>query len=153
MATEAFIVRSPAFTEGAMIPTRYTCDGEDVSPPLDWGYAPPGTRSYALIVDDLDAPSGIFTHWLLFDLPAESDGLIENVQELGTEGRNDFQKKGYGGPCPPTKDGDHRYRFRLLALDVDELDVSKGTDRASLEVAMRDHVLDEAVLMGRYARG
>jgi Raf kinase inhibitor-like YbhB/YbcL family protein len=153
MAEQDFTLSSPDFMHGSPIPSRFTCDGENVSPRLEWMHAPEGTRSLALMVDDPDAPGGTFTHWLLFDLPRESRALERGDAESGTAGRNDFQQDRYGGPCPPPKHGEHRYYFKLLALDVASLGLERGAPRAALEAALEGHVLDEAVLMGRYARG
>ncbi len=150
----------PAFPEGGTIPRVYTCDGEDISPPLAWSGVPEATRSLALICDDPDAPRGIGTHWVLHDLPADVTGLPEGVspQEQVTlgpggaaarQGRNDFGKVGYGGPCPPG--GAHRYFFRLYALD-DRPELGSGATRERLIGAMEGHVLAEGRLMGTYSR-
>lgn len=146
---------SSAFEEGGMIPQRYTCDGENTSPPLEWSAAPPGTQAYVLVVDDPDAPSGTFLHWLLYDIPASENGLTEGVGKNGTEagggmqGRNSFGEQGYGGPCPPS--GSHRYYFRLYALQQ-SLRIPAGAKRTEVEQAMEGHVMDTAELMGRYER-
>ena len=114
-------IRTPVFHEGGSIPARYTCDGEDVSPPLEWSGVPEGAKSLALTCDDPDAPSGLWVHWVVFDLPPSVTGLAEGVPpnpEIsggGRQGKNDFRKIGYGGPCPPS--GTHRYVFTLYALD------------------------------------
>ncbi len=150
-------IHSPAFPDGGEIPVRYTCDGEDIAPPLGWTGAPPGTQSLALIVDDPDAPDPaapktVWVHWVLYDLPADSSGLPEGGEPLpaGTrEGLNDWRRTGYGGPCPPI--GRHRYFFKLYALDVVLPDLGTPT-KAELERAMVGHVLDEAQLMGIYER-
>jgi Raf kinase inhibitor-like YbhB/YbcL family protein len=149
---------SSAFAHGQEIPQRYTCEGSDLSPPLSWSGAPEGTKSLALIVDDPDAPdpsapTTIWVHWVLYNLPAESTGLAEGAHSLprGTrEGLNDWQRTGYGGPCPPA--GRHRYFHRLYALDTVLPDLHRPT-RARLEGAMRRHVLAEAELMGTYQKG
>ncbi len=151
-----FTLRSPAFQEGGSIPARYTCDGEDLSPPLEWSGVPEGTRSLALVVDDPDAPDPaapkmVWVHWVLYNLPPDSTGLPEGVTALppGTlEGLNDWKRTGWGGPCPPV--GRHRYFFRLYALDTELPDLGTPT-RAQLLEAMKGHVLGEAVLMGTYA--
>src|SRR5919197_6162289 len=117
-------ITSGAFEEGATIPRRHTCDGENVSPPLAWSGAPEGTRSLALIVDDPDAPVGTFAHWLAWGLDREAGGLGEG-ERAPSEGRNDFGRTGYGGPCPPRGHGRHRYFFRLYAL-AGELDLAAG---------------------------
>jgi len=151
-----FVIQSPAFEEGGSIPSRYTCDGEDVSPPLVWSGIPAGTRSLALIVDDPDAPDPaaprmVWVHWVLYNLPPDVQGLPEAVVALppGTlEGRNDWKRTGYGGPCPPV--GRHRYFFKLYALDAVLPDLGEPT-KAELLDAMKGHVIGEAVLMGTYA--
>jgi Raf kinase inhibitor-like YbhB/YbcL family protein len=153
----AFEMRSSAFQPGAVIPTRHTCDGVDVSPALSWTDPPAGARSLALVVDDPDAPRGTWTHWLLWDLPADRRGLPEGVSrttggpEGSRQGTSDFRKAGYGGPCPPPGAA-HRYFFRLLALDG-PLDLPAGADRAAFDRALQKRrVLGTAELMGRYAR-
>ncbi|MCS7309041.1 MAG: YbhB/YbcL family Raf kinase inhibitor-like protein [Armatimonadota bacterium] len=146
---------STAFPEGGMIPKKYTCDGEDVSPPLTWDNVPEGTKSFALICDDPDAPMGTWVHWVLFNLPADVRSLPEAVppdKELPSgarQGTNDFRKIGYGGPCPPS--GTHRYYFKLYALDT-MLDLPAGCSKAQLLKAMDGHVLAEGQLMGKYSR-
>jgi len=150
-------IQSPAFADQAAIPARHTCEGEDLSPPLQWSGVPPGTRSLALIVDDPDAPDPaapkrIWVHWLLYNLPPDSSGLPEAVRHLpsGTrEGRNDWGRSGYGGPCPPV--GRHRYFHKLYALDIVLPDL-KQPDRAALERAMQGHVLAQAELVGTYQK-
>jgi len=148
-------VTSRAFQEGGMIPRRYTCDGEDVSPPLAWTGVPEGTKTIALIGDDPDAPMGTWVHWVLFNLPANIKELAEAVpadKELlsgAKQGRNDFRRIGYGGPCPPG--GTHRYFFRLYALDS-VLDLAAGASKADLLKAIQGHVLAEGQLMGKYKR-
>ena len=145
-----------AFEAGADIPRQFTCDGADISPALTWSAPPDGTRSFALIVDDPDAPGGTWVHWVLYDLPGTERNLPEAVAPEGAlpsgarQGLNDFRKTGYGGPCPPQGPA-HRYYFRLYALDT-ELHVKAGATRAQLERAMRGHVLAHAELMGRYRR-
>ncbi|RME44609.1 MAG: YbhB/YbcL family Raf kinase inhibitor-like protein [Chloroflexi bacterium] len=145
---------SSAFDEGATIPTRHTCDGEDVSPELTWQGAPAGTRSFVLIMDDPDAPGRTFTHWVLFDIPASQTTLPEGFQpgDVGTSGANDFGKTGYGGPCPPPGHGPHRYFFTLYALNTDVLNLPANASRPAVEQAMRDHLIAQARLMGRYER-
>lgn len=145
---------SPAFDAGGSIPREHTCDGADRSPPLRWGDPPDGTRAFALVVDDPDAPRGTWVHWLGWDIPATARGLPEGVgpeaQEL-VQGTNDFKKIGYGGPCPPPGHGAHRYFFRLYALDR-PLALPRGASRAELDRAMRGHVLAQAEWMGKYWR-
>ena len=151
---------STVFAEGAAIPARYTCDGDDVSPPLAWEGAPAGTRGYALVCDDPDAPVGVWDHWILFNIPAAATGLPEAmpadpIQPLGTvaqkaaHGLNSWRRTGYGGPCPPS--GTHRYYFTLYALDT-VLPLKAGVRKADLVRAMEGHILAQARLMGRYAR-
>ncbi len=147
-------IRTTAFTDGSLIPRRFTCEGEDVSPALTWGDAPAGTASFVVIVDDPDAPRGTWTHCTLFNLPAATSGLAESWHSGagGTSGRNDFGNTGYGGPCPPRGHGPHRYFFRLYALDVAHLALAEGAARKELERAMAGHVLAQAQWMGRYER-
>ncbi len=141
---------SPAFQNGQTIPRQYTGDGRNVSPPLRWTDPPAGTQSFALICEDPDAPRGTFTHWVAFNLPAESRGLDEGVSPGGVEGKNDFGKSGYGGPAPP-RGKPHRYYFKLHALDQ-RLDLKANATREQLVAAMKGHVLAEADLMGTYGR-
>jgi Raf kinase inhibitor-like YbhB/YbcL family protein len=135
---------------------RHTCDGADVSPPLEWSAAPPATRTFALICDDPDAPGKTWVHWVLFNLPANTNRLIENVAKAdlleggARQGTTDFGRVGYGGPCPPPGKP-HRYFFRLYALDR-PLDLPPGAGKAELERAMKGHVLAEAQVMGTYGR-
>jgi Raf kinase inhibitor-like YbhB/YbcL family protein len=143
-----FEITSDAFAEGGTIPSRHTCDGENVSPSLSFAGAPAGTRSLALVVEDPDAPVGTFTHWLAWGIDASADGLDEG-QAAPREGRNGFGTTGYAGPCPPQ--GRHRYFFRLHALNTD-LDLAPGADRDQLDRALAGHVLDTAELMGGYER-
>jgi Raf kinase inhibitor-like YbhB/YbcL family protein len=143
-----FEITSAAFEAGGTIPSRYSCDGENVSPPLSFTGAPADTRSLALVVDDPDAPVGTFTHWLAWGIDPDADGLDEG-QAAPREGRNGFGTTGYAGPCPPR--GRHRYFFRLHALDA-ELDLQPGADRDQLERALEGHVLETAELMGGFER-
>jgi len=145
-----FKISSPAFADGADIPVRHTCDGEDISPRLTWRGAPRGTRSFALIMDDPDAPRGTFTHWVVWDLPGDLNELGEG-STAGAQGRNSFGRQGYGGPCPPRGDDPHRYRFTLHALNVPKVGLSKST-RDELAAAIDTHVLGTALLVGRYQR-
>lgn len=148
-------VTSSAFAEGGSIPSKYTCDGANVSPPLKWTSIPEGTRSIALIADDPDAPRGTWVHWVVYDLPASLRELPEGVPpdrtmaNGGKQGTNDFGKIGYGGPCPPS--GTHRYFFKVYALDR-ALGLAPGATKAQLLKAMEGHVLAEGQLMGKYAR-
>jgi Raf kinase inhibitor-like YbhB/YbcL family protein len=147
---------STAFREGEAIPKAYTGDGKDLSPPLRWSDPPQGTRTFALICDDPDAPRGTWVHWVLFNLPADRRELAEGVpaQEVldggAKQGKNDFGNIGYGGPAPP-KGKPHRYFFKLYALDT-PLDLAPGATKAQLVAAMQGHVLAEGQLMGRYGR-
>ena len=140
-------VNSSAFVEGQPIPAKYSCDGENVNPPLSW-VVPDGTVSFAMIVDDPDAPVGTFVHWVAYKIPGDVSAVGEN-EAPGIEGKNDFGKIGYGGPCPPG--GTHRYHFKIYALDTD-LDLSEGATKKDLLDAMEGHIIDEGSLMGTYAR-
>lgn len=146
---------SSEFLTGTFIPFKYTCDGENHSPPLQWQDPPAGTKSFALIVSDPDAPNGTFTHWILYNLPANLRQLPESIstQEMlsdgSRQGKNDFEQIGFGGPCPPN--GTHRYFFKLHALD-ELLDVAPGASKEDVLQAMKGHVLDTAELMGLYGR-
>jgi Raf kinase inhibitor-like YbhB/YbcL family protein len=152
----SFRLTSSAFSEGASIPTKYTCEGEDTSPPLAWSGAPQGTRSFAIIVDDPDAPDPAhpkmtYVHWVAYNIPASvtqlSEGAGKGSMPAGTGvGLNDWKKAEFGGPCPPI--GTHRYFFKLSALDT-TLDLSNPT-KPDLESAMKGHVLGTAQLMGTY---
>lgn len=150
----AFQVRVLAFDEGASIPKRHTGEGEDLSPAIEWTDVPEGTRGFALVADDPDAPSGVWTHWLLWDIPASEHGLAEGFQpgRVGTTGTNDFGHLGYGGPMPPPGHGPHRYFFKLYALDMSRLMLSPGAHRWELDKTLRGHVIAEAWVMGRYER-
>ncbi len=151
MGEQGFTLTSPDFGTDSPIPRKLTCDGANNSPALEWMHPPKGTQSFALIVDDPDAPDGTFTHWVLFDIPADAAG-IPTGGKIGTSGRNDFQQEGYGGPCPPPNHGDHRYFFKLFALDVESLDLDPGARKPEVENAMKGHILDQTELMGRYRR-
>ncbi len=152
----SFAVKTAAFTNGGEIPKKYTCDGADLSPALHWDNAPAITQSFALIADDPDAPVGTWTHWVLWEIPAKATALqegvpkVEGLTDSARQGRNDFKRVGYGGPCPPPGKP-HRYFFKLYALDA-KLDVKAGASRGELERAMKGHVLAEAELMGTYGR-
>lgn len=139
---------SDAFEDQAPIPTRFTCDGDDVSPPLVVSDVPAEAETLALIMDDPDAPSGTWVHWVVYDI-AITDTIPEGIAGLGTAGRNSWRRVGYGGPCPPG--GSHRYYFTIYALDA-RLDLEPGADKSALLEAIEGHVLAEATLMGRYAR-
>lgn len=149
---EPMNLTSPAFENGGPIPSRYTCEGENVSPPLAWSGAPRDARAMALVVDDPDAPAKVWVHWVLYNLPPDAGMLPEGTRGLeatAREGRNDFGDLGYGGPCPPR--GTHRYRFRLFALDG-HLEVGEGCTKGELLKAMEGHVLAEAELTGTYGK-
>lgn len=130
------------------IPTQYTCDGENISPPLTLSEPPEGTRTLALIMDDPDAPSGIFVHWVAYDI-APTTEIPEDVSDLGTSGTNSSGSLGYTGPCPPS--GIHRYFFRVFALDT-ELGLDEGASREQVLDAIEGHVLAQGTLMGTYQR-
>jgi Raf kinase inhibitor-like YbhB/YbcL family protein len=144
----------PAFADGGAIPMLHTCDGADLSPALEWSGAPGDTRSFALVVDDPDAPAGTWNHWLLWDIPASVTALAQGFKpgQMGTGGTNDFGRQGYGGPCPPKGHGPHRYFFRMYALDAPSLKLKAGARRGDLDGALRGHVLAEGQYMGRYER-
>jgi Raf kinase inhibitor-like YbhB/YbcL family protein len=156
-AATALRIASAAFAPQGAIPIRHTCEGHDVSPPLSWSGIPPTARTLALIVDDPDAPDPAaprrtWVHWILYDIPIDAPGLPEAVKGLpaGTrEGRNDWQRTGYGGPCPPI--GQHRYFFKLYALDTALPDLARP-DKATLEAAMKGHVVAQAELVGTYQK-
>jgi Raf kinase inhibitor-like YbhB/YbcL family protein len=145
-----FQVTSTDFAAGSTIPTTFTCDGENASPPISWTNTGGDTKGYALIVDDPDAPSGTFTHWVLFDLPPSPTSLAKGSSDVGVAGANDFGDAKYGGPCPPKGKGTHRYFFRVYALDVAKLGPSQGASRADVEAAMKGHVLAKGELMGTF---
>jgi Raf kinase inhibitor-like YbhB/YbcL family protein len=145
--TDQLTVTSTAFEEGGPIPSRHTCDGDDVSPPLGWTGAPPETAAFALIVDDPDARGWI--HWLGADLPGEATGIQEG-SPAGTEGRNGFGNTGWGGPCPPS--GTHRYEFEVFALS-EQLGLDEGFEAAELHAAIEGKVLAAGTLTGVYQRG
>jgi Raf kinase inhibitor-like YbhB/YbcL family protein len=145
-----FALESSAFGHAQPIPNRYTCDGEDLSPPLRWANVPEEARSLALVVDDPDAPRGVFPHWVAWGLDPGTGGLGEGETTL-SEGRNDFGTVGYRGPCPPPGHGRHRYVFRLYALDRD-LELDSGAEKAELERAIEGGVLTTAELVGTYER-
>ena len=152
----AFSITNTAFPNGGNIPRKFTCDGADASPELSWTAPPSGTQSFALIADDPDAPVGNWTHWVLYDLPAGTASLPEDVpksEELpngARQGRNDFRRIGYGGPCPPPGKP-HRYFFKLYALNS-KLNLKPGSTKADVEKAIEGHILAKGELMGKYAR-
>lgn len=146
----SFHLRSPAFKEGEAIPSKYTCDGENISPPLLFENTPQGTKSLVLIVDDPDAPSKTWVHWVVYNIPATTAEAKEGKALSGSiEGLNDFGDRSYGGPCPPS--GTHRYFFKLYALDQ-LLSLKEGATKEQVEKAMQPHILAEAQLMGTYSR-
>ncbi len=148
-------ITSSAFEDGGLIPAKYTCDGTNISPPLQWDAVPEGTRSIALICDDPDAPMGTWVHWVLFNLPSDAKDLAENIPTEETlpngakQGVNDFGRVGYGGPCPPG--GTHRYFFKIYALDS-EVGLEAGADKRQLLNAMEGHILGQGQLVGKYKR-
>jgi len=148
-------ITSPAFEDGGMIPSKYTCDGEDISPPLQWEAVPDGTASIAIISDDPDAPVGTWVHWVLFNLPPDTKELKENFPDDETladgtrQGITDFGATGYGGPCPPS--GTHRYFFKIYALDK-QIDVAAIVDKAQLLQEMEGHIIGQGQLIGKYQR-
>lgn len=142
-------VTSSAFQEGGSIPSRFTCDGSDTSPPLQISGVPPETKSLVLIADDPDAPGGLFTHWLLWNISPKTTSIPQGSSPIGVQGTNDFGKAGYRGPCPPP--GTHRYSFKIFAIDR-QLDLRSRAKRSEVETAMRGHVITQGELVGRYAR-
>jgi len=150
----AFQLTTTAFRDGSSIPKKFTCDGPDVSPALSWGDPPAGTKSLAIICDDPDAPGGTWVHWVLYDLPADTRKLPEGIakdhqlKNGGLQGRNDFGKIGYNGPCPP-RGSEHRYFFKIYALDS-KTGLKAGAAKSELERAMNKHVLAQAQFVGRY---
>jgi len=148
-------IKSSAFKEGELIPKKYTCDGENVSPPLEWSGFPEGTKSFTIICDDPDAPMGIWVHWVMYNIPPSINNLKENISfekvlEDGTiQGKNDFGKIGYGGPCPPN--GIHRYYFKIYALN-ELLTLAPGSAKGELLHSMEEHILSDGSLMGKYSR-
>jgi len=159
--TGSISITSSAFQQGQPIPEKYTCVGnpaspsKDISPELTWGEPPAGTQSFALIMDDPDAPNGTFDHWVIFNIPATARGLPESIAATATlpdgsmSGNNSWRTTGYGGPCPPT--GTHRYFFKLYALD-EMLAISAGANKGELEKAMVGHILAQGELMGTFSK-
>jgi Raf kinase inhibitor-like protein, YbhB/YbcL family len=142
-------VTSSAFQQGANIPSKFSCDGSNASPPLQISDVPAEAKSLVLIVDDPDAPSGLFTHWAVWNISPQTRAIAEGSAPKGVHGTNDFGKSGYGSPCPPS--GAHRYYFKIFALDRD-LDLPVGAKRGQLDAAMKGHVVGQGELMGRYSR-
>jgi Raf kinase inhibitor-like YbhB/YbcL family protein len=153
----ALEIKSTAFKNNEYIPPKYTCEGKDVSPPLGWTGAPGGTKSFALICDDPDAPMGTWVHWVVWDIPAGTSSLPEGVPKSDAlddgaqQGMTDFRRVGYGGPCPPPGKP-HRYFFKLYALDVDKLNLKPKSSKKDLLAAMKGHILAQAELIGLFKR-
>lgn len=147
-----FTLTSQSFDNNALIPSIYTCDGKNISPPLEWIHAPEGTKSFVLIMYDPDAPMGTWDHWIVYNIPIGTTKLEEGIKEFPVPakvGVNSWELKGYGGPCPPS--GEHRYYFKLYAINS-ILPLRGGSSKSHVENAMEQHVLDQAVLIGRYER-
>ena len=142
-------ITSSAFHEGGSIPSKFTCDGSDTSPPMQLSGIPSEAKSLVLIADDPDAPGGLFTHWLVWNIPPQTSMIAEGAAPKGVQGANDFGKSGYRGPCPPP--GTHRYSFKIFALDR-ELELHTGAKRSQVDAAMKGHVIAQGELVGRYAR-
>ena len=142
-------ITSSAFQEGGNVPSKFTCEGSDTSPPLQITGIPSQAKSLVLIADDPDAPSGLFTHWLIWNIPPQTTSISEGNAPRGVHGTNDFGKSGYKGPCPPS--GTHMYSFKVFALDR-ELDLHGGSKRSQLDAAMKGHVIAQGELVGRYTR-
>ncbi|MEZ0361220.1 MAG: YbhB/YbcL family Raf kinase inhibitor-like protein [Hydrogenobacter sp.] len=150
-------IESQSFKDGEVIPKKYTCDGENVSPQVMWSNFPAGTKSFVILVDDPDAPAGTFTHWVVYDIPANITSLKEDFpksEHVGSikQGMNDFGKIGYGGPCPPKGHGYHRYFFKIYALNVESLGLPPGVTKREVESKMRGHILSQGQLVGKYRR-
>lgn len=142
-------ITSPAFKHEGMIPSKYTCDGRDIIPPLRFEDLPKGAASLALVMDDPDCPSGTFDHWVVWNISAATASVEEGREPQGVQGRTSFGRMGYGGPCPPR--GVHRYFFKLYALDS-MMNLPVGARKKDLEQAMKGHMIEQAVLMGKYSR-
>ena len=142
-------ITSSAFHDGGNIPSKFTCDGSDTSPPLQITGVPSEAKSLVLIADDPDAPGGLFTHWLIWNIPPQTTSIPEGSSVKGVQGANDFGKSGYRGPCPPP--GTHRYSFKVFALDR-ELEVRAGAKRSRVDTAMKGHIIAQGELVGRYGR-
>jgi Raf kinase inhibitor-like YbhB/YbcL family protein len=146
---------SPAFGSGSKVPSRFTCDGADVSPPLAWSGAPEGTRSFAIVCSDADAPGGVWYHWAICDIAPTETAFAEHHAPASMTPRqalNDFKRPGYGGPCPPPGHGRHRYRFRLYALGVDQLELPANPRCRDVEAAAEARAMRTADLIGYYSR-
>ena len=143
-------IKTTTFQEGGKIPSKFTCDGADANPPLRFEGTPAEAKTLALIVDDPDAPGGLFTHWLVWNIDPKTTSVEENsAPSNGVQGKNDFGKSGYGGPCPPS--GTHRYFFKIFALDR-QLDLAADSKRAQLDAQIRGHIVAQGELIGRYSR-
>ena len=142
-------ITSPAFQNNATIPDKYTCKGENISPPLEFAYIPKNAKFLALIMDDPDAPSGTFTHWLVWNIPSKVTEIEEGERITYSQGNNDFGRQYYKGPCPPS--GVHRYFFTLYALDK-ELDLKPGANKDELLKAMRNNIIEKTELIGKYSK-
>tara|TARA_R110002124_G_scaffold233406_1_gene398692 strand:- start:60374 stop:60865 length:492 start_codon:yes stop_codon:yes gene_type:complete len=155
--TRAMKLTSTAFEDGGNLPVKYSCDHDNISPALAWSHVPEGVKSFAIIADDPDAPAHIFVHWIMYNIPADLRNLPEHIPDKeklkngALQGRNDFRKIGYGGPCPPEGHGPHHYHFKLYALDI-MLDLEAGVSKEKLEIAIKGHVLDWTQLIGIYER-
>lgn len=152
-----FVLTCPAFTDGERIPGRFTCEGDDVSPPLEWDDPPAEALSFSLVCSDPDAPGKVWYHWAIFDIPVSASGLPEAVPRHPRVGGarqavSDFRRFGYGGPCPPRGHGDHRYRFELTALTVAALALGERCDCRAVEAATLQYRLGTAILSGTYSR-
>ena len=150
-------LQSSAFTNGERLPLRFSCDGEDISPPLEWSGVPDGTHSFAIFCDDPDAPSGTFHHWALYDIPRTTRELPEGFASVVTRslvlhGRNDFGRIGYGGACPPRGHAPHHYHFKLMALDCGHLDTQGARNADEIEALAKGRCIAEAELIGTYSR-
>ncbi len=144
------LLTSPDFADHMMIPACYTCEGKDQNPALEISQIPAEAKTLVLIMDDPDAPHGTWDHWIVYDMPIISK-IERNTSPLGIYGLNSWGKTSYGGPCPPVGTGQHRYFFKLYALDT-ALDLPSGADKASVEKAMKGHILDQASLVGLYQK-
>jgi Raf kinase inhibitor-like YbhB/YbcL family protein len=144
-----FLIHSPAFQHEQRIPEKYTCDGDNISPPLAIENIPSRTASMVLIVDDPDASQGTWDHWIVFNIPRDVTRIPENIKSLGMEGNTSWGTMGFGGPCPPN--GNHRYYFRLFALDT-TLRLKQGSSKAEILESMKGHIIAESILMGTYVR-
>jgi hypothetical protein len=142
-------LESPSFSNNGSIPEKYTCDGEDMIPPLKISDVPAGTKSLVIIMDDPDAPAGTWDHWIVFNIPTDTGEVREGVEPTGIQGMTSFKRTGYGGPCPP--DREHRYFFRLYALDI-MLSLPEGSTKKEILTAMSGHVIEESELIGLYNR-